>query len=156
MSNLLILPMQPMHLNQVHDLCVQAFSDPWSRQGILSELGQDGALSLVALLQNHVVGYLNARHLLHEGDLNLIVVRQGFRRAHIGTVLLEEMLSYGQANRISSYMLEVRASSAAAIAFYHRHGFVQVGRRRQYYRNPAEDALLMRKDLQATEELPSL
>ena len=94
-----------------------------------------------------MVGYLNVHHVLDEGDVNLIAVRESARREGIATMLMKALFERAENAGISSYMLEVRVSNQAAVSFYTRMGFLEVGLRKGYYQKPEEDALLMKKEL---------
>ena len=98
-------------------------------------IGQPGAPS--------VIGFIVARFLADEIHVNNVAVRPDFRRKGIGEELLQAVLSWGRTKRASQAVLEVRAGNSAAQQLYRACGFEVVGRRRRYYRDPLEDALLM-------------
>jgi ribosomal-protein-alanine N-acetyltransferase len=80
-------------------------------------------------------------------ELESVVVAQAARRIGIGRALCGEVVSWSKDQTAMALELEVRAGSVGAIALYSSVGFVVAGRRRRYYREPVEDALLMRLDL---------
>jgi ribosomal-protein-alanine N-acetyltransferase len=80
---------------------------------------------------------------LDEGYLANGAVARAYRRRGVAAALLREMRRRAMARGISFLTLEVRASNAPAIALYAGQGYVQVGRRKNYYANPREDAILM-------------
>ena len=84
-------------------------------------------------------------HVFDEGDLNLLAVQAEYRRKGIAARLVKELEIQAKRLGIRCYTLEVRTGNASAIAFYTRLGFEQVGRRKNYYVKPVEDALLLRK-----------
>lgn len=90
-----------------------------------------------------VVGFIVGRCLADELHVNNMAVRPDFRRKGIGQELLEAVLNWGAAKQASQAVLEVRAGNAAAQQLYRASGFTVVGRRRRYYKDPLEDALLM-------------
>jgi len=106
----------------------------------------------IAEKDNSLAGF--AVGLLHPGasdrtaELESVVVSANFRRAGIGRVLCRAVLDWCRSNGATELVLEVRASSAAAIALYAGLGFTLAARRPRYYRDPADDALLMRLPLQ--------
>ena len=75
-----------------------------------------------------------------------IAVHPDFRRRGVAQSLVEGLVAGLKAKNVRCLTLEVRASNDPAIALYHKLGFVQVGRRPNYYRNPKEDALILRKE----------
>ena len=89
-----------------------------------------------------VLGYAGLQTVLDEGYINNVAVDEKFRRQGIADELIAAFVRFGQA-RLAFLTLEVRASNAPAIALYAKHGFVEVGRRKNYYDDPKEDALLM-------------
>ena len=98
-----------------------------------------------------LVGFIYARQVADDGEILNIAVRPSFRRQGVGEQLLNGMLERLRSNRVTRVFLEVRESNAPAIALYEKHGFVRKGRRRGYYSNPPEDALVFERKLQAEE-----
>lgn len=97
--------------------------------------------------ENTLAGFLVARHQGPEWELENIVVAPVSRRNSLGTRLLEELLSRAQGAGSECIFLEVRESNQAARAFYEKHRFEKTGRRRLYYSNPDEDAIVYQKSL---------
>ena len=91
-----------------------------------------------------VLGFLVSARIDHEWELENIVVVQGSRRNGVGRRLLEALLAEARQTNGSSVFLEVRESNVPARALYEKSGFTQAGRRRAYYQNPWEDAILYR------------
>lgn len=141
-----IVPMEPCHTEQVAELETLCFSDPWSLNSVNSELTNPLSLWLVALAGDQVVGYIGSQTVLDEADIMNVAVHPAHRRAGIAAALLQELQCRLTENAVHSLALEVRASNDAAICLYHRLGYVQAGRRPNYYRNPKEDALILRKE----------
>ena len=106
-------------------------------------------LILVAVHQESaaVVGFLIARYVSREWELENIVVAETNRAIGIGTSLLGELLLRAQASESDSVYLEVRESNSAARRLYSKFGFKENGRRKGYYSNPSEDAILYSKTL---------
>ena len=139
-----IVPMTAAHLPQIaalEKLCFPA--DPWSEglfrdaldsphTAILLAEGEDGA----------ILGYAVLSVVLDEGNLDNIAVAPEARRQGVADALLGAITGFGR-EHLSALMLEVRASNAPAIALYEKHGFAVVGRRKNYYDAPREDAILM-------------
>lgn len=100
---------------------------------------QDSGLAFVA--------FLVARHLAPEWELENIVVDLSARRKGLGKRLLEALLAAARETNSRSVFLEVRESNAAARTLYEMAGFEQTGRRKSYYTNPLEDAVLYRRTL---------
>ena len=137
------------HVPQVAELEKLCFSDPWSEQSIASELDNVLALWYVALDGDRVVGYIGSQTVCGETDVMNIAVHPDYRRRGIGQILIEELIREVKNLGSISLTLEVRSSNAPAVSLYEKLGFSQVGLRKNYYRNPKEDALILRKEWEA-------
>jgi [ribosomal protein S18]-alanine N-acetyltransferase len=123
----------------------------WGWEAYYHEIAQGrGALmlvartaSVVALATEPLAGFIAARFTGDEIHINNVAVAHNVRRRGIGAALLGRVLKEGRALGARTALLEVRAGNAAAQALYRRLGFVSVGLRRDYYTDPAEDALVM-------------
>ena len=138
-----IVRMNESHVSAVVELEKQNFSDPWPDIAVRGELTNKLALWLVAMENGEVVGYVGSQTVLQEADMMNIAVADTYRRRGIAKMLVEELILQLDAYQLS---LEVRSSNAPAIALYENLGFQQVGLRKNYYRNPKEDALILRKE----------
>ena len=122
------------------------FSDPWSENSIASELENKLAHWLVAQEGEMVAGYIGSQTVMGETDMMNVAVHPDFRRRGIAEALVKRLVEDLQAMESHCLTLEVRESNAPAIALYEKLGFSQIGRRKNYYRNPREDALILRKE----------
>ena len=142
-----IVPMTADHLDEVAELERLCFSVPWSRNMLAEEL--DNALSamLVALDdQGRVAGYAGLQVILDEGYITNVAVRPDCRRQGVAGQILQVFLDFAQAQGLAFLTLEVRASNQAAILLYGSRGFRGMGRRKNYYEHPREDAIIMTKE----------
>lgn len=142
-----VVPMTADHLDEVAELERICFPDPWSRNMLAEEL--DNALSafLVALDdEGRVAGYAGLQVVLDEGTITNVAVRPECRRQGVAHQLLQVFLNFAQGHHLAFLTLEVRASNYGAIALYGELGFRSVGRRKNYYEHPKEDALIMTKE----------
>ena len=98
---------------------------------------------LIAEENGKLLGYVGMMHVLDEGYISNVAVAPEARRRGVAGALIRELLRRAEEKELSFVTLEVRESNAAAIALYERFGFRSVGRRKQYYEAPREDALLM-------------
>ena len=142
-----IVPMNADHLDEVAELERICFSVPWSRNMLAEELDNLLSAFLVALDDNDkVVGYAGVQIILDEGYITNVAVRPECRRQGIAAKLLQVFLDFAKANKLAFLTLEVRASNYDAIALYGSRGFRSVGRRKNYYEHPKEDAIIMTKE----------
>lgn len=139
-----IVPMTAAHLAAVVALEKVCFpADPWS--GALFQTALDNPAVAILLAQGEdggLLGYAVLSTVLDEGNLDNIAVAPEARRNGIADALLSALTAFGR-EHLACLMLEVRASNAPAIALYEKHGFIAVGRRKNYYDAPREDAILM-------------
>ena len=133
-------------VSQVARLEALCFSHPWSERSVASELTNPLSLWLVAAEDDLVVGYVGSQSVLGEADMMNVAVHPEHRRRGIARELVERLVEALKAKEVYCLTLEVRASNAPAKALYEALGFAQVGRRPNYYRNPKEDALILRKE----------
>lgn len=123
---------------------------PWSLEMLAAELRYAAGVALVAEDQERggpIVGWCAARLVAPEAELLKIAVAEDARCRGVGGALLVELGRLLNAAAVSELFLEVRAHNHPALALYHRHGFVAVGKRPGYYGQPKDDALLLRKRL---------
>ena len=96
---------------------------------------------------SQVVGYISARQVADEAEILNLAVRGSWRRRGAGAQLLGGMLWRLLLNQVTRVYLEVRESNQAAISLYEKYSFRRNGRRRNYYSEPVEDALLFERKL---------
>ena len=134
------------HVSQVAELEKICFSDPWSEKSVASELTNPLSLWLVAVEDDRVAGYVGSQSVMEESDMMNVAVHPDFRRQGVAEKLVLELVAALAKNDNHCLTLEVRASNAPAISLYEKLGFAQIGLRKNYYRNPKEDALILRKE----------
>ena len=143
---MIIETMNAAHVPQIAELETLCFSDPWSEKSIETELTCRLSLWFVALEDDKVVGYVGSQTVIDETDMMNIAVHPDHRRKGIAEALIEALTDALREKGSKALTLEVRASNIPAITLYDKLGFVQVGLRKNYYRNPKEDALILRKE----------
>ncbi|HKG95983.1 MAG TPA: ribosomal protein S18-alanine N-acetyltransferase [Gemmatimonadaceae bacterium] len=141
----------------------ESFSDPWSRASFSQLLDRPDALFAVAVTRDTraggrasrdgaprgVAGYVVAWFVVDEAEIANLAVAGAHRRLGVGAALLDAALAAAHRRGARTVYLEVRDSNRAARELYASRGFTQVARRRNYYRRPVEDALVMSCDLRA-------
>lgn len=138
--------MNESHVEPIAEIEKLCFSDPWSVNSIGSELNNKLSLWVVAEDNGKVAGYIGSQTVLGEADMMNVAVHPDYRRQGIGEQLVLELIRRLQEQGSHILLLEVRASNAPAISLYEKLGFIQVGRRPNYYYKPKEDALILRKE----------
>ncbi len=137
-----VCPLGAAHLSGAAELERLCFSEPWSEQALALLLGET-AYGIACVQDGRVIAYGGMVTVLDEGQITNIAVHPEARRQGIGRALLSEMIRQARKRGIAEISLEVRESNAAAIGLYESLGFLVAGRRRRFYRDPAEDALVM-------------
>jgi [ribosomal protein S18]-alanine N-acetyltransferase len=128
----------------------------WGWDSYYAELSRPEAIMLVArreradkMTGHALYGFLSARVSAQELHINNIGVHDATRRRGIGNALMQAAVAAAMRRGAYAAILEVRAGNVAAQSLYRRYGFEVVGRRRHYYRDPPEDALLMRASMKS-------
>lgn len=143
-----VSPMRPSDLDEVLAIEEASFSVPWSRESFLFELQANPyARNFVMRRGGSVVAFACVWVVDDELKINNIAVGAAVRRKGHGSALLRWILDYGRSVQCTEATLEVRPSNRSARALYAAFGFEVVGRRKGYYRDTHEDAILMAVDL---------
>ena len=132
-----------------------SYPTPWSRSMFVSELAKPSSLSLAAIADDGTLaGYLVLSRYVDAWHVMNVAVAEQHRRAGIASAMLRSLFAVTRDDAERGYTLEVRVSNVAAIRLYERCGFVTRGVRRGYYTDNREDALIMWKDPDGTEQDP--
>ena len=141
-----IVPMDRSHVPQIAALERECFSTPWTETMLNDALFDPQASFIVAEdEEGNILGYAGLHVIVDEGYIDNVAVRPSCRRMGIADRLLDVFVRFGQAN-LAFLTLEVRPSNTAAVALYEKNGFREAGRRKGYYDNPKEDALLLTRE----------
>ncbi len=153
MNNIKIVPMNADHLEELEKLERICFSRPWSRKMLAEELENQCAAFLVAQdsITQQVMGYAGLLVMADEGYITNVAVFPEFRRQGVAAKLIAVFENFARGNKLAFLTLEVRPSNTAAIALYKGFGFEEVGRRKNYYDLPKEDALILTKTYEEAE-----
>ena len=150
MSSLRIDRMRPQDLDEVLEIERASFTMPWSRGAFLYEMERNRvARCWVTREDRSVVGYLCLWEIVDEVHITNVAVHPSHRRRGVGRSMLTGVIEDARRRAIRVVALEVRPSNFEARMLYEAFGFRVVGRRRGYYWDTGEDALVMETDLQA-------
>ena len=130
-------------LPQIQRIEQQSFSVPWTEAMLRLQLAPDSHVFLTAGTAEGVVGYVGMLYVLDEGYISNVAVRPDCRRQGVAEALLAALEERARALLLRFVTLEVRESNAPALALYEKCGYRIVGRRKNYYEKPREDAILM-------------
>ena len=141
-----IREMQLDDLEQVMTIEEANFSVPWTETGFFTFLLREDTLFLVAEEGEKILGYCGVVTVQDEGDITNVAVEKNSQNQGIGKKLLEEMFQRTQKAGVCRLFLEVRAGNAAALHLYEKMGFVQTGIRKNFYEQPVEDGVVMKRE----------
>lgn len=145
MINLTIAQMEKQYLDAVAELEKTCFSTPWTYENLAESLENDTAHFFVALDDEKVIGYIGVNVISDSCFIDNIVVYPEYRRQGVGKALLKIAALTADVMGADFISLEVRESNYAAIALYRSMGFEVMGLRKNFYRMPQENALIMTK-----------
>ena len=144
---MMIVSMTSDHVAQVAELERICFgTEAWSEKSVASELNNPLSFWLVAVDGDNVAAYLGSQPVMDESDMMNVAVHPDYRKQGIATALIVGLVEELRKRGSRCLTLEVRASNENAISVYQKLQFQEVGRRKNYYRNPKEDALILRKE----------
>ena len=134
------------HLTQIASLEAKTFAEPWSERALELFLS-DGGFCIVCMQDNELCAYCTVTTVLDEAQIINVAAAESFKRQGCATSVLTRVLDECSKRGIGYISLEVRESNEGAIALYRGLGFSVAGKRRAFYQNPREDALVMIKNL---------
>ena len=146
--DVVIRAMTSADLPTVFDIEINSYSMPWGDETFRGLLRRRDAEALVAEQHGAVIGYAIYWWVADQAELGNVAVSANARSRGIGTALVTAVLTRAARRGIRELFLEVRPSNGVAQRLYERLGFLPVGRRRNYYARPTEDALVMRRALE--------
>ena len=147
-----IRPVTAADLDAVYAIFAACISPCWKKETFAARLDHPCAVVLAAWQEGKPVGFVDGECRFGLCELNNIAVLPQYRCRGAGNALLLALGRAAKQRDCVAIQLEVRQSNQAALAFYRENGFVQVGRRKNYYTAPTEDALLLDKHLQEEEK----
>lgn len=136
---------RPADSPEIATLESEIFSDPWSEGDVSSYICRETAMCFTATDESGVVGYIIGTKIPPEGEIYRIAVRSDKRQRGIGYRLLSYALKTELGEGVETVFLEVRSRNIPAIALYKAYGFSECGKRKNYYQNPCDDAVVMVK-----------
>lgn len=142
-----IAPMTQADVASIALLEKECFSEPWSEDGIRSELDNPSARFFTAKILGETAGYVGMHTVLDECYIANVAVGSAFRRRGVAYALLSYAEETAGNEGCAFISLEVRVSNIPAIRLYEKHGYISQGERKNFYRDPVENALIMTKFL---------
>ena len=138
-----IAKMDISHTKEVASIEANTFSEPWSLKAFEDAVTSKDYIYIVALDNEKVVGYAGSVMSMGEADITNIAVCNEYRRMGIGNELLCQLVTQLKNCSVEKVFLEVRESNNSARMLYSSNGFIEIGMRKNFYRKPDENAILM-------------
>lgn len=142
---IVIRDMVQADVEQVAKTEQENFSAPWGEEAFLERITNKNAYYLVAEDEGNIIGTCGLRNIVGEGEITNVVVTRHNRNKGIAYEMLCKLIEVGGQAGIKAYTLEVRESNVGAIHLYEKLGFAAEGKRRNFYQDPQEDAVIMWK-----------
>ena len=143
-ESLHIVPLSREHLDQILSIERASFTDPWTRGMFESELDVEArGYARGAVRRRNLVGYIFAVIIPDEAHVGNLAVAPADRRHGAAQELLDQLVKDARAAGVKRVTLEVRATNHAARKFYYKNHFIDIAIRKNYYRSPVEDAIVM-------------
>lgn len=122
----------------------ESFSTPWTEKLFYDEVKNLRTVYFVATTEkDEIIGYGGMWNVVGEGQITNIAVGKDHRGMGVGSRLLESLIDWAKEKEIKIIGLEVREGNINALGLYKKYGFLEVGKRKDYYKNPTENAILM-------------
>lgn len=143
-SQMYVTAVKREHIKDIARLEKICFSCSWSEETLLDAY-KNGTKFFVATLSEKVLGYIGISVILDEGYITNVAVFPEYRRQGVGKALLERIFSLARDEGLAFVSLEVRESNTPAIKLYESLGFKEEGKRKNFYTEPTENALILTK-----------
>jgi ribosomal-protein-alanine N-acetyltransferase len=135
--------MEEDDLDQILEVSSLSLKESWSKSSFFNELSNSLAKYMIAEINNKIVGFAGVWIIVDEGHITNIAVHPDFRGQGIGEKLVLSLLNQANNWAINAFTLEVRDSNIIAQNLYKKLSFIEEGRRKNYYSDNNEDAIIM-------------
>ena len=134
------------NLEDIKDILTSDFDDFWNYSILKDELNSKNSIYFVAKANQNIVGFAGMKIILDEAEIMNIVAKKDFRNQGIGKLLLNRIILEAKNKKLKKLHLEVNENNKIAIHIYESFGFIQDGKRKNYYND--KNAILMSKNLE--------
>ena len=121
----------------------EGIAEAWSKKAVREFLAYDCNYAFVCLSQGEFSGHITLSVVCDEMQIANVITSERFRRKGVASALIKEAVALAKKHACRVITLEVRESNAPAACLYKKQGFEVVGKRKNFYKNPTEDAILM-------------
>lgn len=142
--DIILRKMEEKDIDYIVEIEKEAFTTPWSKEAFRIEIDENNlAYYVVAEVDGKAVAYGGIWLIINEGHITNIAVKKEYKGKGIGNKIVEALIYHCVKLGIDNMTLEVRASNHVAIGLYEKYGFLDYGRRPNYYADDGEDAIIM-------------
>lgn len=142
LENILIRESLYTDLNSIYEISKTSFTDSWNLKSYKENFKSQSSKYFSLFLKNELIGFLSTILVENEVNITNIAINENFRGKGLGKIFLGHVLNELKG---CEFFLEVRESNKKAIALYKSFDFVEISKRINYYRNPFENAIIMKK-----------
>lgn len=145
MNDITIHPLSLNHIDDIFNISIASFPISWSKNSFTMELNNKLARYIVAKKDNNIIAYGGIWLIIDYAEITNIAVHPDHRSIGVSNLILKSLINICKKENISAITLEVRESNKIAQNLYIKHGFVEEGKRKKYYEDSGEDAIIMWK-----------
>lgn len=139
----MIAPMTEKHIRAVAEIERLCFAEPWSEVSLRDSIASPYSRFFVHTEGNEVTGYIGLYAVAGEGSVTNVAIHPLHRKKGIGCALVQNAVKIGEKESLEYITLEVRESNTPARKLYEKCGFQVMGKRKDFYSSPREDAIIM-------------
>lgn len=133
-------------VDEAYEIEKSSFITPWSKKEFENEITQNKmAIYVVALIGDEIVGYGGMWHVITEGHITNVAIKENYRKMGVGDLIVKHLIKIATEKEMIGLTLEVRVGNESAKKLYYKNGFVEEGIRKNYYEDTNEDAIIMWK-----------
>ena len=125
----------------------QCFDNPWTTNMLVSEILNPNTHFLCLWKKDEMIGYISIWIVMDTANINNFAIDKPFQKKGYGSYLLQKSIAALKSENIREVTLEVRASNESALKLYRSNGFEIIGKSKEYYKKPTEDAYIMSKSI---------
>jgi ribosomal-protein-alanine N-acetyltransferase len=153
-DNIIIRLATLLDLQDIHRLEQECFAIPWSLQSLKTDLTENNKVATYLVAGDHgrIAGYIGMWQVLDEAQITNLAVALDYRGRGIGSSLVRGLCLLAKEKGIARLTLEVRPSNTPARRVYESAGFAEISKRKAYYEDNGEDAIIMLKNISAIAE----
>jgi len=141
-SELKFVEVTSENIDEVYTIEESSFKIPWTKKSLLDGAMRKDTIYLTAVYSDKPIAYIGVWLIVDDAEITNVATLKEFQGRGVATVLMEEVLKRCKERKVERFTLEVRPSNLPAITLYKKFGMEENGRRKHYYADNNEDALI--------------